>query len=102
MKHIILLLSLMNFLFAEPTWVHGTHEVDGHKSAVGIAQAHFPSHVQTKVALMRAKAQLFPQVILQDQENTKSKSELHENNKVKIKDKYKDKEGNLYLLVIAL
>lgn len=102
MKHIILLLSLLSFLFAEPTWVHGSKKLNGHKSAVGIAEAYFPSHVQQKVALMRAKAKLFADEVSQGYENNKSKSELHEENKVKIKDSYRDKDGNLYLLVIFL
>lgn len=100
MKHIILLLSLMSFLFAEPAWLNARQKIQGHKSAVGMAEAYFPAHVQEKVALMRAKAKLFPEEALQDQEN--NQSQLHEKNKLKIKDRYKDKEGNLYLLVIAL
>ena len=102
MKHIILLLSVMSFLFAAPSWVNGTKNIDNKASAIGIAEAYFPSYTQRKVALMRAKAKLFPEVSPPGQENNQTKSTLHENKKVKVKDSYKDKEGNLYLLVIVL
>ena len=102
MKQIILFLSLISLLFAEPKWVHKSEEAQGKKSAVGIAEFYFPSHVQQKVALSRARAKLFPSAVLQGQENNTIKSGLQKDKKVKIKDTYKDKEGNLYLLVIAL
>jgi len=100
MKHIILLLSLMSLLFAEPAWLN--KNLDTTKSAVGMAEVYFPVHVQRRVALMRAKAKLFPEEAVQGEENNLTKSKLYENNKVKVKDTYKDKEGNLYLLVISL
>jgi len=110
MKKVLVLLSLCVIAWSEPLWITNPTYNGKYIATVGIAEAHFPKHVQERVALVRAKAKLSDMQSLYIKENEKgaenvnpSKSELDNStaSKVEIKDKYIDEEGNLYLWVIT-
>jgi len=87
MKFLISIISLVSIVFAEPSWLSKNEKIDGKASAVGIAEFHFPVHVQERVALMRAKAKL--------------QGLLNKEDDVVVRKKHRDTEGNLYLLVVS-
>ena len=87
MKFLISIFTLVSIVLADPSWISKTDKLDGKNAAVGMAEFHFPVHVQERVALMRAKAKLT------ETSNTHSGFEIRE--------KFIDADGNLYLLVVS-
>lgn len=104
MRLLIILLSLISASFADPSWITSPQGEKDKPRAVGIAEVFFPSHVQERVALVRARAKLRQK--LKDGKNknahggTSSVSvKSKENLGLEIIDKFIDADGNLYLLV---
>ena len=118
MRKLLILLSLCVLAWSEPLWINNPTYNGEYVAAIGIAEAHFPKHAQERVALMRAKAELSDiqnmdinsEVSIDKKESkegaenkSSSKTELKSSTalKVKVKEKYMDDEGVLYLWVIA-
>jgi len=94
MKILVSLVCLVSLAFCEPTWINTLEKEYEKRTAVGMAEVHFPSHVQEKVALMRARANLIKKI----QPSTATSDPLNFP-ELLIKDSYTDEEGNLYLWV---
>lgn len=116
MGSILLLLSAL--ALAEPFWIKDPTDGGKLTAVVGIAEAHFPEHVQESVALMRAKAEITDMINMkviseftdtkkrtgdQVENNVSSSSYLQSSSAIKIekKEHYKDADGIYYLWVVA-
>ncbi len=102
MRLLIFFLVMVSISFAEPSWILNPQDSEGKVSAVGMAEGFFPSHVQERVALVRARTKL-REKLEQDKGYNPNKPaasvKSEENLGLKIHDKYTDAEGNLYLFV---
>jgi len=104
MKLLMILLCFVSVGFADPSWVLGTQDIKGKTTAVGMAEVFFPSHVQERVALVRARTKLLEKVKPGKNKNSNTNIptasvKSQESLGLKIEEKYTDAEGNLYLLV---
>lgn len=94
MKVLMFLFCTFSLAFCEPTWLNALEKEYQKRTAVGMAEMYFPSHVQEKVAMMRARAKLIKKI-----QPSTAKSDPTNFPELFIKDTYIDKEGNLYLWV---
>jgi len=94
MKLLLSLLFMVSLALCEPTWLNTLEKEYEKRTAVGMAEVHFPSHVQEKVALMRARANLIKKI-----QPSTAKSDPANIPELLIKDRFTDEEGNLYLWV---
>ena len=104
MRLLIILLCLAGVGFADPSWILNPQNIKGKPTAVGMAEVFFPSHVQERVALVRARTKLLEKVNQGKNKNSNTNRptasvKSQESLGLTIEEKYIDADGNLYLLV---
>ncbi len=118
MRWVTGLVLFTTLIWAEPLWIKNPTNDGKVIAVVGVAEAHYPKHVQERVALMRAKAEISDIINIKigtefttrekregekGESNASSSSHLHSSSaiKIQVKEQYRDADGVLYLLVIA-